>query len=149
MSDHWIVVASADHAQRGRASGFIQACHGKAGPLRRMKPGDGVVIYSPTRVFRGAERLQAFTALGFLCAEEPYFADMGAGFLPARRDIQWLDGEVALIAPLLDRLALTAGRRNWGYLFRFGVLAISEGDFKLIAAAMKIDGVSRERRSVR
>jgi len=49
-------------------------------------------------------------------------------------------GHEVVIAPLLDRLALTAGRRNWGYLFRFGVLAISEGDFKLIAAAMKIEG---------
>lgn len=43
----WVVTASADHAARGRAEGIVQACHGKVAPLRRMRPGDGVVIYSP------------------------------------------------------------------------------------------------------
>jgi hypothetical protein len=139
MNAHWIVVASADHAQRGRAGGFIQACHGKVGPLRRMKPGDGVVIYSPTIVFRGADRLQSFTAIGVLRDRESYFADMGADFCPARRDVFWTDAGVTPIAPLLDDLELTKGRRNWGYLFRFGVVAISEADFRLIAAAMRLE----------
>ena len=59
MSKYWIVVAAAEHVRRGRAGAFTQACHGKAAPLKRMKPGDGVVCYSPTASFRGKDRLQA------------------------------------------------------------------------------------------
>jgi hypothetical protein len=34
---NWIAVASADHVGRGRAPGFMQVCHGKAAPLRRIQ----------------------------------------------------------------------------------------------------------------
>lgn len=39
---NWIAVASAEHARRGREGGFMQVCHGKAAPLRRMGAGDRV-----------------------------------------------------------------------------------------------------------
>ena len=29
-------------------AGFMQVSHGKAAPLRRIRPGDGVAYYSPT-----------------------------------------------------------------------------------------------------
>jgi hypothetical protein len=67
MSDQpqdWIAVASAEHVRRGRREGFMQVCHGKATPLRRVKPGSRVVYYSPTETFGGGDRLQAFTAFG-------------------------------------------------------------------------------------
>lgn len=32
----WIAVASAEHVRSGRAQGFMQVCHGKAAPLRRL-----------------------------------------------------------------------------------------------------------------
>lgn len=136
MRKYWIVVAAAEHVRRGLAGGFVQACHGKAAPLKRMKPGDGIVCYSPTATFRGADRLRAFTALGSVREREPYIAEMGQGFRPARRDIAWTAAGAAPIGPLLDALQLTAGRRNWAYPFRFGVVEISEQDFRLIAAAM-------------
>ena len=141
MSKYWIVVAAAEHVRRGVAGGFVQACHGKVGPLRRMAPGDGIVCYSPTATFRGDDRLQAFTAIGHLIAREPYLVAMDDR-RPARRDILWLEAKPAPIAPLLDMLTFTAGRRNWGYLFRFGVVAIEESDFSLIAAAMMADAAS-------
>lgn len=53
----WVITASADHAENGKAWGIVQACHGKAAPLRRMKTGDGVVIYSPKDRFKGGGRL--------------------------------------------------------------------------------------------
>lgn len=63
MNRHsWIAVASADHVMIGRALGFMQVCHGKAAPLRRLRAGDRVIYYVPTRQFRGRDRLQAFTA---------------------------------------------------------------------------------------
>ena len=36
---HWIAVASAEHVRLGRTQGFMQVCHGKAAPLRRMRAG--------------------------------------------------------------------------------------------------------------
>lgn len=138
MSTHrnWIAVASAEHVQRGRATGFIQVCHGKASPLRRVQPGHHVVCYSPTRSFRGGDRLQAFTAIGVVQSGEPYQVDMGNGFHPFRRNVTWFDAREAAIAPLLDALAFTAGRTRWGAPLRFGLLAISDPDFACIADAM-------------
>jgi hypothetical protein len=54
-----------------------------------------------------------------------------------RRDVRWLASRPAPIAPLLDTLTFTAGKRNWGYQFRFGLIAISADDMTLIARAMK------------
>jgi hypothetical protein len=42
---NWLAVASAEHVRIGRAEGFMQVCHGKAAPLRRLRPDDWV-IYS-------------------------------------------------------------------------------------------------------
>lgn len=47
MTAYWIGVASAEHVRRGRAEGFMQLGHGKEAPLRRLRPGDGIVYYSP------------------------------------------------------------------------------------------------------
>ena len=76
MSASWIAVASAEHVRIGRARGFMQVCHGKAAPLRRLSPGDGVAYYSPTETFGGKDRLQAFTAIGVVAPGAPYQADM-------------------------------------------------------------------------
>jgi len=59
----WIAVASAEHVQRGRNAGFMQVCHGKVSPLRRVRPDDHVIYYSPTHTFGGRDKLQAFTAI--------------------------------------------------------------------------------------
>ena len=48
MSRNWVAVASAEHVRIGRSQGFMQVSHGKAAPLKRIHPGDGVVYYSPT-----------------------------------------------------------------------------------------------------
>ena len=133
----WVAVASAEHVCRGRGGGFMQVCHGKAGPLRRIRPGDRVVYYSPTISFGGKDRLQAFTALGTVQPGDPYEFDMGAGFRPFRRDVAWCaDTGDAHIAPLLDRLSFTVGRANWGYALRFGLLQVTWQDMALIFTAM-------------
>lgn len=132
----WIGVASADHVAIGRAGGFAQLGHGKAAPLKRLSPGDGIAYYSPVRKLGGAERVQAFTAIGIVRQGEIYPAMMGEDFACSRRDIDWLDARPAPIAPLLEKLALTRGKRNWGYAFRFGLVEIDEADFRIIADAM-------------
>lgn len=137
MTGNWIAVASAEHVRRGRGQGFMQVCHGKASPLRRIRAGDRVVYYSPTTIFRGRDRLQAFTAIGIVRDGEPYQYDMGGGFRPFRRDVEWLAGREAAIQPLLPLLDFSAGARNWGYQLRFGLFAISEHDLRIIADAME------------
>jgi hypothetical protein len=136
MSACWLAVASAEHVRRGRSEGFMQVSHGKAAPLKRVKPGDRVVYYSPTVKLGGKDKLQAFTAVGIVKDGEPYVGDMGKGFRPYRRDVDWAKAAEAPIRPLLDRLELTADKPNWGYQLRFGLFAISEADFCLIAQAM-------------
>ncbi len=138
---NWIAVASADHVRVGRAAGFMQVCHGKAAPLRRIHAGDRIAYYSPTFEFRGRDKCQAFTALGIVCDREPYQPATEGDFCPHRRDVTWFDTHDAPIAPLLDALAFSAGRPNWGYQLRFGLLRISERDMRTIAQAMGVVGL--------
>lgn len=137
MSDenYWVVTASADHAARGWAEGIVQAGHGKDAPLRRMHPGDGVVIYSPRATYPDGPPLQAFTLIGRIAAAEPYQHDM-AGHCMWRRDVLWQDGRIALIRPLLQELDITKGLKSWGMAFRYGVTKITKPDFARIAQAM-------------
>jgi hypothetical protein len=136
MTKYWIGVASAEHVRRGRKEGFMQLGHGKAAPLKRVKPGDRIVYYSPAVVYGKKDGLQSFTAIGTIKDGEPYIADMAMGFKPYRRDVTWAKAKEAPIAPLLDALEFTAGRTNWGYKFRFGLFPISAADFRVIAKAM-------------
>jgi hypothetical protein len=136
MSRNWVAVASAEHVRIGRGQGFMQVCHGKAAPLKRIHPGDGVVYYSPTKIFRGKHGLQCFTAIGVVKDGVPYQANMGGGFCPFRRDVSWHTAREVPIKPLLGRLNFTAAGSNWGFQLRFGLFEISEHDMAVITAAM-------------
>jgi hypothetical protein len=136
-SKYWIAVASAEHARRGRSEGFMQVNHGKAAPLKRVKPGDWVIYYSPALTLGGKGKLQSFTAVGTVKNGEPYLFDAGRGFKPYRRNVAWAKAEEAPIGPLLEKLEFTTGKPNWGYQLRFGFFSISAADFRLIAQAMK------------
>jgi hypothetical protein len=114
----------------------MQVAHGKAAPLRRIKPGDRVVYYSPTGQFRGKDKLQAFTAIGIVQPGDPYEFDLGDGFCAFRRDVRWIRSSETPILPLLGALDFSIGARNWGYQLRFGLFPISDHDLHLIAEAM-------------
>jgi hypothetical protein len=137
MSRNWVAVASAEHVRLGRSQGFMQVCHGKAAPLKRVQPGDGVVYYSPTSIFRGDDRLQSFTAIGVVRDGAPYQVDMDGGFSPFRRDVNWRVAAEVPIKPLVGRLQFTTGR-NWGFQLRFGLFEISGHDMAMIAEAMGV-----------
>jgi EVE domain len=117
----------------------MQVCHGRRGPLQRITPGDGVAYYSPTEIFRGKDKLQSFTAIGHVREGEPYAHDMGGGFVPYRRDVDWIEAREIPIRPLLDVLSFSAGRPNWGYQLRFGLFEIVADDFDVIRQAMGAD----------
>ena len=76
-------------------------------------------------------RRPRFSARRTACAPSPRSArcatanptsfDMGGGFRPFRRDVDWAEARETPITPLLGRLDLTAGKPNWGYQLRFGL----------------------------
>ena len=136
MARAWIAIACAEHVRIGRRAGFMQVCHGKAAPLRRISAGDRVVYYSPTVAFGSKDRLQHFTAIGVIGDGEPYRVEQETGFAPWRRDVDWQPGEETPIRPLLGRLAFTQAGVNWGYQLRFGLFGIEEQDADMIAQAM-------------
>ncbi len=135
---YWIGVASRDHVLRGVAGGFCQLSHGKSAPVKRLAPGDWIAYYSPRTEMREGDPVQAFTAIGRIQPGEAYVGDMGAGFHPVRRDVDFLDAREAPIRPLLDALSFTEGRASWGYAFRRGSFEVGEADFLLIAGAMGV-----------
>jgi hypothetical protein len=151
MNRNWLAVAPAEHVELARSAGFMQICHGKASPLRRVQPGDRVVCYSPNRHYspshraRGKDRLQAFTAIGTVKEGAPYQADMGGGFHPYRRDVAWHDAQPMPLTVLRDALTFTR-QRNWSYRLRQGLVEIDERDMATIAEAMFTSGARADRR---
>jgi hypothetical protein len=140
---NWIAVASAEHARRGCAdpqNSYMQVCHGKSAPLKRMSAGDRVAYYSPALTMGGKDKLQRFVSIGLVRAGEPYAFDMGGGFVPFRRDVAYVVAQEASILPLLDDFEFVEDRQRWGYKFRFGLFDISDHDMRLIAQAMRADG---------
>ncbi|MDT8990852.1 EVE domain-containing protein [Curvibacter sp. APW13] len=137
---NWIAVASAEHALRGCAEparGFMQVCHGKCAPLKRLRGGDRVVYYAPTRTMGGKDKVQAFVSAGLVQEGEPYRFDMGGGFVPYRRDVAYVPVQPAPIVPLLDQLDFVEDRQRWGYKFRFGLFEVGDADMRRIVQAMQ------------
>ncbi len=129
---YWIGVVSKSHVDRGVAGGFAQVCHGKAGPLKKMKANDYLIYYSPKTDMTDGEPLQCFTALGIVIDHEPYFYPMSEDFVPARRNIRYLDFKPVPIKPLIPQLKFILDPKHWGYAFRFGHFEITKEDFNLI-----------------
>ena len=138
MTAFWIGVASRDHVMRGVKGGFCQLSHGKASPVRRLKPGDRIVYYSPREQMSEGAPVQAFTAIGEILDGEAYEADTGGGFKPIRRDVRFFKSHDAPIKPLLETLSFTRGRASWGYAFRRGSFRIEADDYRAIAKAMGV-----------
>ena len=139
---NWVAVASAEHVAIGRAQGIMQVGHGKGAPLKRLHAGDRVAYYSPVRVFGAKDVCQAFTAVGIVRDERVYQGDMGGGFHPFRKDVDWLPSHEAPIRPLLEALSFTQGKTNWGYAFRFGLLKVTESDMDVIIRVMNAEAPS-------
>lgn len=134
---YWVGVAAKNHVQRGIDGGFCQLCHGKAQPLKRMQQGDWIIYYSPKEKFETKQPCQQFTAIGEVIGTEVYQFEMFPGFIPFRRDIAFMpNAKSADIRPLIQSLEFIQDKSKWGYAFRFGLLEISEADFKLIAEHM-------------
>jgi hypothetical protein len=132
----WLGVVSHAHVQRGVAGGFAQVCHGKAAPLRRMRPGDWLIYYSPT-IEMGGEALRTFTAIGEVADDDVFEYDMGGGFVPFRRRINYVTAREIPLVSLKDQLDLCAPP-NWGMALRRGLLKLTSRDLATIAGAMGV-----------
>ena len=133
---YWIVVVSKDHIARGVAGGFMQANHGKQGPLKRMAVNDWVICYSPKQSYNGNELCKAFTAIGQVADDAVYQHKMADDFVPYRRNISYYDCKDAPIVPIVDHLDFIKNKSSWGYPFRFGFFEIPQHDFELIKTNM-------------
>lgn len=108
--------------------------------LDRMRPGDGIVIYSPKAEYAKPYRLQAFTALGTVGDEPARQVDAGGGFLPFRRHVKSEPIAEVPLLPMLESLSFIKNKSAYGAVFRFGVVQIPESDFRLIGNAMHAFG---------
>ncbi|HZO79192.1 MAG TPA: EVE domain-containing protein [Solirubrobacteraceae bacterium] len=133
----WVNTISRDHVRAGVAGGFTQAGHGKASGLKRLSAGDWIVFYSPKTSLRGGEPLQAFTAIGRVADEELHQVEMAPGFMPWRRNLEFVACDETPIRPLIDSLSFIRNKERWGYVFRFGLLEIPCRDFDVIKSAMR------------
>jgi hypothetical protein len=139
---YWIAVAPRDHAAQGIAHGFVELPYGRAEPLARLSPGDGLLVYSPRESAPNGGPLQAFTAIGHV-GDGPIFEAPVAATAPIfRRPAAWLEASPAAIRPLLDELSFIRNKAHWGAAFRFGMLRVPRADFVAIAAAMGRDAVA-------
>ena len=132
----WIGVASRDHVDLGVKGGFIQLNHGKQAPLRRLKAGNGVIMYSPRTAYPDGEPLQAFTAIGTVVTGDVYQVQVTSDFQPHRVDVQFLPSREAYIKPLVEHLSFITSKSRWGAAFRFGLVQVPARDFALIAERM-------------
>jgi EVE domain len=137
--NYWIGVVSKEHVAIGVKGGFTQLNHGKAGPLERMRAGDGFAFYSPRMSYPEGEPLQAFTALGRIRDGNVYQATAGTDFMPFRLAVDYLPVQDAPIKPLIEQLSFIRSKTHWGAAFRFGFLRVPEADFARIAGAMGRD----------
>jgi hypothetical protein len=133
----WIGVASRDHVNIGVKGAFIQLNHGKEAAVRRLKAGDGVIMYSPRTAYPDGEPLQAFTAIGTVVTGDVYQVEVTPAFKPHRVDVQFVPSKQAQIKPLVERLSFIKNKSHWGAAFRFGHVEVPASDFALIAETME------------
>ena len=134
---YWLVVVSKDHLEIGKKLGIVQANHGKAGPMKRMQSGDLIIFYSPKLSFQGKEPYRKFTAIARVKGDELYQGDMGSGFTPYRRDVEFLSCRETDIQPLIQELTFIRNKQHWGFVFRFGFFEIPKNDFEIISKEMR------------
>ena len=138
MAKYWVGVASKEHVQRGKIEGIAQVCHGKQGPLKRIKPGDWIIYHSPVEIFGEKTPCRKFTAIGKFKEGEPYQFKMSDDFIPWRHDVEFKNSSDAAIEPLIDELSFIKNKTHWGFVFRYGLFEIPESDFLLIASKMRM-----------
>ncbi len=132
---YWLGVVSEEHVKKGVTGGFAQVCHGKKSPLARFKKDDWLIYYSPKKTMTGTEICKSFTAIGEVEDDVIFQFKMAEDFTPYRRSIKYHQCKSLPIDNVKNQLDLTRDK-NWGYKLRFGVVELSESDFKILKKAL-------------
>jgi len=126
LSQIWIAVVSR-HDSAGAAfsaKDFMQVNHGKAAPLKRVKPGDlGDPLFAGAYA-RRPDKLQSFTAIGTVKTGNPIYSH-GRSFKPYRREFDSGPSRVdAPLGPLLEKAGIPPpASRTWCLPLRFGLFS--------------------------
>jgi hypothetical protein len=135
---YWLAVVSREHVRRGVEIGIAQANHGKRTAVERMRPGDGLIYYSPREGMRTGAPVRSFTAIGTIDDRPAWQADPqdGGCFAPWRRSVSYRAGaRETPIEQVRADLEFTSVP-NWGMVLRRGLIELSPHDYALIARAM-------------
>ncbi|SEP41811.1 EVE domain-containing protein [Amycolatopsis saalfeldensis] len=132
----WINTVSLDHVEAAIEGGFTQADHGAGTRLRRPRPGDEMVFYSPRTNLRGGEPVRQFTAWATITGDKPYQVRISEDFQPWRLAVVFRPCERVEAKPLVDQLSFITDPADWGLPFRRGLFQIPHEDFSTITAHM-------------
>lgn len=108
-------------------------------PVRRLKAGDWIAVYSPRVAYPDGEPLQAFTAIGRVKTGEVYPVSMSEDFKPYRIDVEFFRCTPVPIRPLIATLSFIKNKQSWGATFKFGQLKVPRADFLQVSEAMGVD----------
>ena len=94
---YWIGVVSQEDADKAVAQGFVQFGFGRAEPLERMQPGDGVTFYSPRAAPQTGALVQACEQSGIELhdADDAMLAAVSPRLEPAVREVLTVPGSLA------------------------------------------------------
>ena len=122
MPRYWVGVVSKNHVLRGVEGNFCQVCHGKGGPLNRMKKGDYLLYYSPK--------------YDMIIDDKAYQVEQFEGFFPFRRNVEYY-------LPVKDCSIEIARQhpewKNYTSRLRYGHFEVSKDFFLYIFHHMKVD----------
>jgi len=132
----WIDTVSLDHVEAAIEGGFTQADHGANTRLRRPRPGDEMVFYSPLTRLGGGQPARQFTAWATITGDQPYQAHVSDDFRPWRLAATFHPCRRVDAKSLVDDLSFIADPHHWGLPFRRGLFQIPQRDFERILARM-------------
>ncbi|MEE4484880.1 EVE domain-containing protein [Serratia ficaria] len=133
---HWIAVISRAHARIAAESGFLQVCHGKAGPLRKTRAGDEVFIYCPRSEMGGGEVLKTIEYHCIFENDDVYQVEQFPGFTPYRKDVTFNRDFLPTALKAVVGLEFTADS-HWGMLARRGFFEIGSHDASLLRDSVR------------
>ncbi len=131
----WVSVVSKEHALRGIEGGFMQACHGKAAPLKRMKAGDWFMFYCPATTMGGVIKVQKFLGLGKVKNDDTYQFEMTPEFCPFRRDIEFIQNAESIESAPISTLKELSIKSK----LRFGFFELPGVDFAMVLNSMGLN----------
>ncbi|WP_156851634.1 EVE domain-containing protein [Bartonella refiksaydamii] len=112
---HWIAVISRAHARFAAEFGFLQVCHGKAGPLRKTSKGDEAFIYCPRCEIGTGQVIQTIEFQCIFKDDHIYQVKQAPNFVPFRKDVIFNKQAQSVILKEIQGLEFLTNP-HWGML---------------------------------